>query len=318
MQKTLDLICLGRCSLDLYSNDPGLPFAALRTLSAYAGGCPTNICVAARRLGLKTAMLTGLGDDEVAGFILNFLKQEGVETRYITPKPGALTNIIVAALHPPDDIEAVAYHASNADLELNIDDVRAAPLDYARALLFTGMGLLRDPSRSATFHAVERTRAAGGSIFMDLDFRRSMWPDPRVYGVNARWVLPQVDVAIGTEKEVMGAADSDDLDAAIAQVRQLPRQALIVKRGERGSTVYTADGQVINAAPFPVDVVNFMGAGDAFAGAVVYGYLNGWNWARAARFANANGALIVNRHGTANAMPTLDEITHFMAQHTTA
>jgi len=309
---TFDLICMGRSSLDLFGSEIGSSFADLSGFKAYVGGSPTNICVAGQRLGLNTAMLTGVGDDYVSGFILKFLQKTGVNTDYIVSKSGYHTNAVMVALQPPESMEFVAYHINNADLAVDIDDVMRTPIPNSRVLLFNGMGLLKDPSRSATQFAAEYARAHGTKVMMDLDFRDRMWPDPRVYGITVRMTMTCVDSAIGTDVEVCKAAGVDDLDRAIPILLDKVNEALIVKRGAAGSTVYTVSSDVHQVAAFPVGVVNFLGAGDAFAGGFIYGYLNGWEIARAARFGNACGAMIVSEHGTANAMPTYAQVMAFM------
>src|ERR671930_332621 len=162
---------MGRSSIDLYSNDIGAPFPEITSFAAYVGGSPTNISVGARRLGLRTALLTGLGEDPVGDFVLAFLEAEGVETRYIPRKPGRRTSAVLLGIEPPDRFPLVFYRDNCADIALTTDDALAAPLDRTRALLITGTGLSREPSRSATLFAAERARAAGATVFLDVDFR---------------------------------------------------------------------------------------------------------------------------------------------------
>lgn len=315
-QPSYDLICIGRSSIDLFSNTPGAVFDDVTGFDAFVGGSPTNVCVAAHRLGLKTIMMTGVGDDYVSGFILKFLKREGIETRYIAFKPGFATNAVMVAVQPPENMQFVAYGAQNADLEITVDDIEALPITNTRALLIGGMSLIKDPSRSATQYAAEQARITGKTVFMDLDYRIPMWPDVRVYGVTVRVTLSLVDVAMGTEDEVCAAAGMDDVTSAVVRLLPLVREALIVKRGAAGCTVYLKDGSTHDIAPFAVDVVNFLGAGDAFAGALIYARLSGEDWSQAARFANAAGGYIVAQQGTANAMPTLPELEAFIVSHT--
>ncbi len=314
MTQLYDLICIGRSSIDLFSNTPGAVFDDVTGFDAFVGGSPTNVCVAAHRLGLKTIMMTGVGDDYVSGFILKFLKGEGIETRYIAFKPGFATNAVMVAVQPPEQMQFVAYGAQNADLELTIDDIEALPITTTRALLISGMGLIKDPSRSATQYAVEQARFAGKTVFMDLDYRVPMWSDTRIYGIQTRLTLSMVDVAMGTEEEVCAAAGIDDVTSAVVHLLPIVREALIVKRGAEGSTVHLKDGTAHEIPPFTVDVVNFLGAGDAFAGALIHARLSGKDWPDAGRFANAAGAYIVNQQGTANAMPSLAQLEAFIAK----
>jgi 5-dehydro-2-deoxygluconokinase len=325
---TYDLIAMGRSSIDLYSNDIGAPFVEISNFAAYVGGCPTNVSVGTRRLGLRSALLTAVGDDPVGDFILHFLEREGVETRFSPRKTGKRTSAVLLGIEPPDRFPLVYYRDNCADIELTVDDVLATPIADSRALFLSGTGLSKEPSRSATLFAAEVGRAAGAMVFLDLDFRPDQWHDPRAYGVMIRRAIPLVNVAIGTEEEVKAAAGASRVAIAHSQVsspevegdtpsairRLMDRElvALVVKRGACGATVYTDDGAVIEAPPFPVEVLNVLGAGDAFASGFLYGCLQDWNWQRAARMGNAVGAIVVTRPACANSMPTLAEVKAFV------
>lgn len=326
-----DLLAMGRSSIDLYSNDVGAPFTEITSFSAYVGGCPTNISVGTRRLGLRSALLTAVGDDPVGDFVVGFLDREGVETRYIPRKAGRRTSAVLLGIQPPDRFPLVFYRDNCADIALDIHDVRAAPVTSSRALLISGTGLSQEPSRSATIHATELARAAGATVFLDLDFRANQWHDPLAFGVAVRQVLPLVHVAIGTEEEVAAAGDDTalvsiahsqisaptvqgDTDAAVRRLLAAGPDALVLKRGVHGATAYTAAGEVVEAGPFPVEVLNVLGAGDAFASGLIYGRLAGWDWHRSARMANAVGAIVVTRPACANSMPSLAEVEAFVTQ----
>lgn len=307
-ERAYDLLAMGRSSIDLYSNDIGAPFEEIKSFAAYVGGCPTNVSVGTRRLGLRSALLTAVGDDPVGDFILRFLSDEGVETKFIPRKPGRRTSAVLLAIEPPDRFPLVFYRDNCADNELTIDDVLAAPVEESRALLITGTGLSREPSRSATVFAAERAKAAGATVFLDIDFRSDLWPDRRSFGVAVRRVLPLVDVAVGTEEEV--AAADLDIDSWLRS----GTRTLAVKRGAEGSRVYSSGSQPVDAAPFLVEVCNVLGAGDAFDGGLIYGHLKGWDWQKAARMGNACGAIVVTRHGCANFMPYEGEAIAFIEE----
>ena len=323
-----DVLAMGRSSIDLYSNDVGAPFVDITSFAAYVGGCPTNICVGTRRLGLRSALLTAVGDDPVGDFILNFVKKEGVETRFTPRKPGHRTSAVLLGIEPPDRFPLIYYRDNCADIELTIDDVLAAPIADSRTLLISGTGMSKEPSRSATIFAAETAKAAGTTVFLDLDFRPDQWHDARAFGVTVRGALPAVDVALGTEEEIKAAAGetrisvthsqvsnyqiAGDLALAIQRLLAGGLRALVVKHGAKGATVYLADGSVQEAAPFPVEILNVLGAGDAFASGMLYGYLQGWTWQRPARMANAVGAIVVTRPACANSMPTLTEVDEFI------
>lgn len=325
-----DLITMGRSSIDLYSTDIGAAFPDITAFGAYIGGSPLNIAVGARRLGLKTALLTAVGPDKVGEFILERLRREGVETRFIPQKPGTRSSAVVLGIQPPDRFPITFYRENAADIQLNIDDVLAAPIAASRAVQLSGAALAKEPSRSATFFAAEEAKAAGVTVFLDLDFRADQWHDPRAYGVQVRALLPLVDVAIGTEEEINAAMlhrpedliihDSQitapeirgDLEANLHALLTKGPGALVVKRGARGSEVWLPNGNVVQAPGFPVEVLSVLGAGDAFAAGFIYGRLQGWDWYRSARMGNACGAIVVTRIGCADFTPYLEEVLEFI------
>ena len=329
-----DLITLGRSSIDLYSSDIGAPFEEITGFAAFVGGSPTNIAVGAKRLGLTVALLTAVGRDKVGDFILHFLDQQGVVTDFIPRKPGSRSSAVLLGIEPPDRFPLVYYRDNAADMELTIDDVLAAPIAEAGALELSGTGLAREPSRSASFFAAEIAKRAGATVYLDLDFRADQWHDPRAFGVNVRALLPLVDVAFGTEEEVNAAllqnpADIEishqqisapvirgDLEANIAGMLSGASgpEALVVKRGVRGATVHLRTGDAFAVPGFPVEVMNVLGAGDAFAAGFIYGRAKGWDWYKSARMGNACGAIVVTKHGCANFMGYEKEVLRFIEE----
>ncbi|MXZ22799.1 MAG: 5-dehydro-2-deoxygluconokinase, partial [Caldilineaceae bacterium SB0665_bin_25] len=254
---------MGRSSIDLYSNDVGAPFAEIGSFAAYVGGSPTNISVGGARLGLKTALVTGLGEDPVGDFIADFLEKEGVDFSFSPRKPGHRTSAVVLGIEPPDKFPLVYYRENCADIELTIDDVLAAPVADAKVFQFAGTNLSKEPSRSSTMFGAEFSQQVGTTVIFDLDFRPDQWHDPRAFGVVARSVLPNVDVVIGTEDEINAAVLSDasqmslthsqvsdakvegDVKSAIEWLLQLGPKAVVEKVGALGSRVHLAGGEVL-------------------------------------------------------------------------
>lgn len=330
--RSYDILAMGRSSIDLYANEIGAPFVEIKSFAAYVGGCPTNISVGTRRLGLRSVLVTAVGEDPVGDFVLGMLEKEGVVTSFIPRKPGRRTSAVILGIEPPDKFPLVYYRDNCADIELTVDDVLAAPVAESRAVLISGTGLSREPSRSATLFAAEQAKANGATVFLDLDFRPDQWHDARAYGLTIRAAMRLVDVVIGTADEVKaaaleaesnvsvehsqvsGARVSGDVMKAIEAVLAAGPSTLVMKRGSEATTVYLRDGNFIEAAPFPVEVYNVLGAGDAFASGLIYGYLKGWDWHRAARMGNACGAIVVTRHGCANFMPFEHEALSFIEQ----
>jgi 5-dehydro-2-deoxygluconokinase len=330
--RSFDILLMGRSSIDLYANDIGAPFPEIKSFAAYVGGCPTNISVGTRRLGLRSVLLTAVGVDPVGDFLLHFLEQEGVIKDFIPRKKGHRTSAVILGIEPPDKFPLVYYRDNCADIELTFEDVLAAPIGDCRALLISGTGLSREPSRSATIFAVERAKSCGTKVVLDLDFRPDQWHDARAFGVTVRSVLRLTDLVIGTADEVKAGALSEELSVsvehsqvsgarvtgdvseAVERILSGGPEALALKRGGEGTTIYLKGGEQIEAATFPVEVHNVLGAGDAFASGFLYGYLKGWDWHRAARMGNACGAIVVTRHGCANFMPYEQEALSFIEE----
>lgn len=325
-----DLITLGRCGMDLFSQNIGAPFAAIQGFDAHIGGSPTNIAVAASRLGLRTALLTAVGPDLVGDFVLAHLAAEGIATDFIPRKPGTKTGLAIVGVEPPDRFPLVFYRDNSADIWLDVDDVKAAPLTQTRALLLSGTALSRGSCPEATLYAAEQAHAAGVTTYVDLDLRPDQWADPAAFRAALARLLPLVDVIIGTEEETyallgaapetvfagrrLEAAQISELDGAIdAFHATMPASTLVLKRGPRGATVHRAQQAPLAVAGFPVTVLNTVGAGDAFAGGLIYGRCQGWDWPASVRLANACGAIVVTRHGCAAAMPRLAEVETFIS-----
>ena len=282
-EKSYDVITYGRSSIDLYSANIGADFVDIQQFNAYVGGSPLNMAVGTKRLGLHSALITGIGQDQVGDFLLNFLNKEGVETKFIQRKPGFRTSAVVLGIQPPDNFPLVYYRENCADSKVNIDDVIYANVGDCKLFEISATALNVEPSRSAGFFAAEEAVKNNVPILIDLDFRADQWHDPRSFGVTTRAYLQHCTIALGTEEEILATMLSDpnqikitnqqisapeirgNVDAAIQKIMALGIEALIVKRGDKGSTVFLKNGVVIDVPGFKVEVMNVLGAGDAFA-----------------------------------------------------
>ncbi len=332
IEKSYDVITYGRSSIDLYSANIGADFVDIQSFNAYVGGSPLNMAVGTKRLGLRSALITGIGQDQVGDFLLNFLNKEGVETKFIPRKPGFRTSAVVLGIQPPDNFPLVYYRENCADSKVNIDDVIYANVGACRLFEISATALNVEPSRSAGFFAAEEAVKNNVPILIDLDFRADQWHDPRSFGVTTRAYLQHCTIALGTEEEILATMLSDpnqiritnqqisapeirgNVDESIQKIMALGIEALIVKRGDKGSTVFLKNGEVIDVPGFKVDVMNVLGAGDAFASGFIYGYLNGWDWYKCCRMGNACGAILVTKPGCSNFNPTLDEVNAFIEE----
>lgn len=328
----IELFTLGRISIDLYSANLGAAFPDIKQFNAYLGGSPLNIAVGASRLGVRSALLSAVGEDQVGDFILTNLQREGVDTSFIPRKPGTRTPAVVLAILPPDKFPITFYRDNASDVQLTIGDVQPAPIEQAQALVVNGSALARDPSRSATLSIVRRAKEAGVTVYLDLDFRADQWPDPLAFGLTVRSILRDVDVMLGTEEEINAAMLKKAADVVIrhsqitapdirgdieantaALLGEVP--VVVRKEGARGCTVFQQGQAPLPVPGFPVEVVNVLGAGDAFAGGLVTGRIRGLDWFESARLGNACGAVVVNNIGCSAFAPTWDEAQAFMAGH---
>ena len=332
-ERKYDVITMGRSSIDLYSQDIGSPFNDIKGFDAFVGGSPLNIAVGCARLGVNTSLLTAVGNDKVGEFIVNFLNTEGVSTHCIPIKNQSRSSAVVLGIEPPDKFPLVFYRDNAADSQISIDDVIKAQVEDYKILLINGTALNIEPSRSATFFAAEVAKKNGVRLVLDLDFRADQWHDYRAFGLMVRAILPKVNIAIGTEEEIMAATLSSasqitikdqqisapeitgDIQASIEQLLSSGIEILIVKRGKYGASIYKADGSHEEVPGFPVKVLNVLGAGDAFASGFLYGILQGWNLYKSCRMGNASGAQVVTKKGCANFMPTLKESLVFIEEH---
>src|SRR5664279_610116 len=329
-EKEFDLITFGRSSIDLYSQNIGSDFIDIKGFDAFVGGSPLNIAVGASRLGAKVSLLTGIGNDKVGDFIINFLKNQNVDTKTIARIEGARSSAVVLGIEPPDRFPLVYYRDNAADSQVTIDHVIAAKIDQYTILEISATALNIEPSRSAVFYAVETAFDNDVEVVLDMDFRADQWKDLRSFGLMVRAILPKVKIAIGTEEEILAAtlqnADQvhishqqisapeikGDIEASIQKIIKSGPELLIVKRGSKGATIYYKDGRMQEVPGFPVEILNVLGAGDAFASGFIYGYLQGWDVYKACRLGNASGAWVVQKSGCANAMPYHDELMDFI------
>ena len=316
--------------MDLFSQNIGAPFEKIESFETSVGGSPTNIAIGSSRLGLNTAAITAVGDDKTGDFVLDYLQNERVSTDYTPRKIGTRTGMAVLGVQPPSNFPLVFYRDNAADIYLTIDDIAAAPIAESRALLLSGTALSRGTCHAATLYAAEVAKNAETTIFMDLDLRPDQWTHPKAYGLNVRTVFSALDVLIGTEEEFFAAlspepeaimageavSDTDTLEALLQSLMALyPKLTLIVKRGAAGVSILQHNQPSQDVAGFPVEVLNTVGAGDAFASGLIYGRSQNWDWYKSARLANACGALVVTRNGCAKAFPYQEEIQSFIEEH---
>ena len=309
MTTDLELLTIGRISVDLYAEQVGVPLRQVRTFRKSIGGTATNVAVAAARLGRRAAVLTKVGDDPMGDYVRWALAETfGVDTRFVGVDSESPTPLAFAELDPPEDPRIIFYRGTRPpDLQLSPDDV---DLDVATSvpILWVSAGALSaEPSR-ATVHELLRAGDGRQHTILDLDWRPAMWDAAASATRELAVALDHVSIVIGNRAECEVAVGTSDPDAAADRLLARGVRAALIKLGGDGILVATAAGRS-RAPAFPVDVVCGLGAGDAFGGAFCHGLLAGWSLERAAEHGNAAGAIVAGRLMCADDMPTATEIT---------
>ncbi len=298
---------MGRIGVDVYPQQVGVSLREVETFGKYLGGSASNVAVAAARYGRRTAVITRTGADPFGEFLHDALRGFGVDDRYVTAVADLPTPVTFCEIFPPDDFPLYFYRLPKApDLEIYENELDYDAIRGAGVFWVTVTGLSQEPSRSATLHAL-RARERTAHTVLDLDYRPMFWPS----GDEARrWVeqaLPLVTVAVGNRDEVETAVGTREPMAAARALHDAGVDLAVVKQGPAG-VLASRDGEEVVVPPVPVEVVNGLGAGDAFGGALCHGLLGGWDLERMMRFCNAAGAIVASRLACSDAMPTAAEV----------
>ena len=308
-----DVISMGRIGVDLYPQQSGVPLAQVQSFGKFLGGSAANVAVAASRLGRSTAVITRTGADPFGTYLHQTLTEFGVDNRWVTPVAAYPTPVTFCEIFPPDDFPLYFYRRPKApDLEIHTDELDYFAIRAARIFWFTGTGLSEEPSRSATLAALKCRDRAGITVF-DLDWRPELWsetawadPDEaRPYYAEA---LRHATVAVGNLDECEVATGEREPRACAEALLAAGVELAVVKQGPKGVLAVHRDGTTAEVPPVPVEVVNGLGAGDAFGGSLCHGLLSGWELERTVRYANAAGAHVAARLACSSAMPTQAEV----------
>ena len=322
-----DLITIGRVSMDLFAVNIGADFKDITAFETGVGGSPVNIAIGTTRLGLRSIAFTAVGSDEVGRLVRHVLYNEGVNIDYISTKSDFYTGMAVVGVQPPDKFPLVFYRENPADIHLTLDEAMVLPIAQTRAICLSGTALSRGSTHDVSLYVAEQAQLHPIKTFLDLDLRPDQWTHHLAYGLHMRRLMPLCDVIIGTEEEffaalapnpelIMGGAkvtqsQQDELHDLLLAFKDTTEVVLVLKRGELGVLLYEV-GTIYPVDGFPVEILNTVGAGDAFASGLIYGWVQEWDWQKSARFANACGAIVVTRHGCARAMPTRIEVNEFI------
>jgi 5-dehydro-2-deoxygluconokinase len=314
----LEVLTMGRIGVDLYPLQTGVGLEDIDTFGKFLGGSATNVAVAAARYQRRAAVITRTGADPFGRFIHAALRSYGVDDRYVTAVPGLPTPVTFCEIFPPDDFPLYFYRWPKApDLEIRREELDLDAIRAAGVFWVTVTGLCAEPSRTATLAALA-ARGGRGITVLDLDYRPQFWASAQEARPWAQQALRHVTVAVGNQAECEMAVGQREPLAAARALHDFGVGLAIVKQGPGGVLAHDATGPgapvAVQVPPMPVTVVNGLGAGDAFGGALCHGLLAGWGTERVTRFANAAGAIVASRLACADAMPTADEVDKLLAE----
>jgi 5-dehydro-2-deoxygluconokinase len=302
-----DVLAIGRSGVDIYPLQVGVGLEHVETFGKFLGGSAANVAVAAARLGNRTALISGVGADPFGTFVRNELCGLGVDNRYVMTHGEYPTPVTFCEIFPPDSFPLYFYRRPSApDLQIRPEELDVDAIRSARLYWSTVTGLSEEPSRSAHFAAWE-ARGRDRHTVLDLDYRPMFWESPAAATEQVQRALQHVTVAVGNREECEIAVGESNPQRAADALLDLGVELAVVKRGPRGVLGKTRHSHV-NVAPNDVDVVNGLGAGDAFGGSLCHGLLNGWSLEKTLRYANAAGAIVASRLECSTAMPTAAEV----------
>ncbi|WP_461474870.1 5-dehydro-2-deoxygluconokinase [Microbacterium sp. HJ5] len=308
-----DVITVGRIGVDIYPLQDGVGLEDVETFGKYLGGSATNVAIASARHGLRAAVITATGDDPFGRFAHKELVRLGVDDRFVATAAGLNTPVTFCEIFPPDDFPLYFYRAPIApDLVLTNAHLDLDAISRARVYWSTVTGLSVEPSRTA-HHTAWQARGRAPLTILDLDYRPMFWPSPAAATREVERALEKVTVAVGNREECEIAVGETDPHRAADALLERGVELAIVKQGPRGVLAKTRE-ETVEVAPYPVDVVNGLGAGDGFGGALCYGLLQDWSLERVIRFANIAGAIVATRRECSTAMPTTAEVETILAE----
>lgn len=302
-----DVLAIGRSGVDIYPLQTGVGLEEVDTFGKFLGGSAANVTVAAARLGCRSALISGVGNDPFGRYVAAELARLGVDNRFVVTDDQFATPVTFCEIFPPDDFPLYFYRKPSApDLQIRPENIDVDAVRNARLYWSTVTGLSEEPSRSAHFAAWDARDRAPLTV-LDLDYRPMFWDSPAAATEQVRRALEQVTVAVGNKEECQIAVGETDPHKAADALLDLGVSLAIVKMGPKGVLGKTKT-QTVTVAPNFVDVVNGLGAGDSFGGSLCHGLLAGWPLEKILRYGNAAGAIVASRLECSTAMPTATEV----------
>jgi len=318
--KPLDFVAVGRLCIDLNANEINRPMEETKTFTKYVGGSPANIAIGMARLGLKTAFVGKVANDQMGRFITDYLVRNGIDTsNVVVDRTGAVTGLAFTEIKSPTDCSILMYRDNVADLKLAPDEVSEPLVARTKLLLISGTALAKSPSREAVFVALHYARKHGAVVAFDLDYRPYTWNSLEETAVYYSLAAEKSDILFGTREEfdlTERFEPNPERSDRVTASRWFRHSAkiVVVKHGKAGSVAYTPDGAEHRAKSFPANVVKTFGAGDAYAAGFLYGLLRGWSIARSMEFGSAAAAIVVSSHSCSDAMPTAGQVQDYIAR----
>jgi 5-dehydro-2-deoxygluconokinase len=319
VDRPIDAICLGRAGVDLYAREEHTDFMDVSGFEKYVGGSPANIAVALAKLGAKPGLISCVSDDGLGQYVCSYLESMGVDLQgMVVDKTGSRTSLAITEMKP-SNCEVVIYRNNAADLSLEAKQVDPAYIASAKILIVTGTALSISPSREATLLAIDYARRAGTFVVLDIDYRAYSWSSPEDSALYYQMAAALSDIVIGNREEfdvmeyLVDKGNKDDDKTASRYLTQATK-VVVIKAGELGSKIYTRDGNYFEQGIFPVTVKKPFGAGDSFAGSLVYALLQGYGLPTGVKMGSAAAAINVSRKSCTEAMPTLKELQAFIAK----
>lgn len=316
--RSMDLAALGRLCIDLNANETGRPMEDTLTFTKYVGGSPANIAIGAARLGLRCGFIGKLASDQMGRFIRGYLRKEGIDdSQVIDDTTGAVTGLAFTEIKSPQDCSILMYRDNAADLLLSTENISEDYIRNTKILLISGTALAQSPSREAVFLALDFAVKHGTRVFFDLDYRPYTWKSNAETAVYYNLAAEKCDCIIGTREEfdmmesLYGNSVSNDQSTASRWFSHRA-QLVVIKHGGSGSITYTADGGSHRSGIFRTKVLKTFGAGDSYASAFIYGLMKGESVEEAMKRGAASASIVISRHSCSDAMPTAEELDHFI------
>ncbi|MCM3717702.1 5-dehydro-2-deoxygluconokinase [Fictibacillus phosphorivorans] len=318
MMEKLDLITFGRAAVDLNATEYNRPMEETMTFTKYVGGSPANIAIGTSKLGLNVGMIAKVSDDQHGNFVIDYMKKSGVDTSYIKKDTeGRKIGLTFTEIKSPEECSILMYRDNAADLYLSVSDFDDEYIKRADTILISGTSLSQSPSREAALHAVDVAKRNGVEVIFELDYRPYTWKSEQESAVYMTTVARMADIVIGTRDEfdVMENGEGNSDEETVKELFEHSPQLIVIKHGVKGSRAFTKDGEVIEGTIYETKVLKTFGAGDSFASGFIYALKNDKSIKEALQYGSAAASIVVSKHSSSDAMPTVADIENLMNSH---